>query len=175
MPAEEWQAFCDAFASFRRHIGKVRTVNLNSAKDRAEAEDIAHGYFRHARPLLENGGLTSQLEVLDPALKKILELSDGNNAVASYKKQLTAIRKILPKVTVGLELSQTPRQLLPIPTRRMRASFKRWKGWFHRRRCHINRRSMTLGTNNGYRFVVLHSNSVKPSEKHSTTLPRTKI
>lgn len=105
-PAREWQALCDAFSRFRRHIDQARTVNINTTSLRAESRDVAQQYFRQARPLLQDLGLDEQLEVLDSGFQSLLELSDRSNATASYKKQIKPIRKLIPKVTSRIELSQ---------------------------------------------------------------------
>lgn len=114
-PSEEWQALSDAFSAFRRHIGQVDTINVNSAPRRAEAREVAQRYFRRARAVLQNAGLAGPLEALDPAFQRIIELSDGNNAAASYKKQIGVIGKIIPKVTSGLELNQSVAVIAPNP------------------------------------------------------------
>ena len=105
-PAEEWQALCHAFSRFGRHIDQARTVNINANSRRAEARDVAQRYFRQARPVLQDLGLDEQLDVLNVAFQNLIELSDRNNATASYKKQIKIIRKLMPKVTSRIELNQ---------------------------------------------------------------------
>jgi Predicted pPIWI-associating nuclease len=105
-PADEWQALCDAFARFSRHINQARTVNINASSLRREAKDVAQQYFRQARPVLQELALDEQLEVLDAGFQNIIELSERNNAKASYKKQTTNIRTLMPRVTSRIELTQ---------------------------------------------------------------------
>ena len=71
-----------------------------------EAKHVAQHYFRKSRPALSNLGLEEHLDVLDTAFKTLLELSDRNNASASYRKQIKIIRKLMPKVTSRIELNR---------------------------------------------------------------------
>ena len=105
-PADEWQAFCDVFSRFSRHIDQARTVNINAISLRTEARDVAQQYFRQTRPTLQDLGLDEQLEVLNAGFQSLLELSDRNNAASSYKKQTKAIRRLMPKVSSRIELNQ---------------------------------------------------------------------
>jgi hypothetical protein len=105
-PAAEWQALCEAFARFGRHIDQARTVNINTSSLRTEARDVAQQYFRQIRPVMQDLGLDEQLEVLNAGFQNILELSDHNNATASYKKQIKLLRKLLPTVTSLIEMNQ---------------------------------------------------------------------
>lgn len=105
-PADEWQALCDAFSRFSRHIDQAPTININVNSLRAEARDVAQQYFRQTRPALQNLGLDEQFEVLNAAFQSLLELSSRSNATASYKKQIKAIRKLVPRVTSHIELNQ---------------------------------------------------------------------
>ena len=43
--------------------------------------------------------------MLNVEFQSLLELSDRSNAAASYRKQIKAIRKLIPKVTSRIELS----------------------------------------------------------------------
>lgn len=62
-------------------------------------------YFRRARPELARLGFQQdELEVLDSPFQELLRLSNGLNAAASYKKQLRAIRKALPKISGKIEI-----------------------------------------------------------------------
>lgn len=103
--ADEWHSFTEGFDRFSRHIGQARTVNINAKALRDEARAIAQQYFRKARPGISGAGLEEELIALDGAVQSILELSGGHNAAASYKKQIKAVRKILPKVTSRIELN----------------------------------------------------------------------
>jgi hypothetical protein len=105
-PADEWQALCDDFARFSRQINQAHTVNINANSLRKKAKDVAHQYFRQTRPLLQDFALDEQLEVLDAGFQSLIELSERNNAKASYKKHTTTIRKLMPKVTGRIELTQ---------------------------------------------------------------------
>lgn len=104
-PADEWHAFSEGFDRFARHIAQARTVNINAKALRDEAKGIAQQYFRKARSSISDVGLDEQLSALDAAVQAILELSAGNNAAASYKRQIKAVRKLLPKVTSRIELN----------------------------------------------------------------------
>ncbi|MGH7102777.1 MAG: hypothetical protein ACREFJ_10320, partial [Acetobacteraceae bacterium] len=105
-PADEWHALCDAFSRFGRHIERTRSVNINANSLRTEARDVAQQYFRRARPLLQDLALGEQLEALNAGFQSLIELSHRNNARASYKKQVRAIRKQMPKITSRIELNQ---------------------------------------------------------------------
>jgi Predicted pPIWI-associating nuclease len=106
VPADEWQALCDAFARFSRHIDQARAVNINASSLRRETKDVAQQYFRQTRPVLQDLSLDEQLEVLDAGFQNLIELSEHNNAKASYKKHTTHIRRLMPKVTSRIELTQ---------------------------------------------------------------------
>ncbi len=105
-PADEWQALCDVFARFSRQIDHARTVNINALSLRKKTKDVAQQYFRKARPLFQDLGLDEQLEVLDAGFQTLIELSQRHNAKASYKKQITTIRKLMPRMTSRIELAQ---------------------------------------------------------------------
>ncbi|MGD1083031.1 MAG: hypothetical protein ABR881_32355 [Candidatus Sulfotelmatobacter sp.] len=115
-PADEWQALCDTFSRFRRHIDQARTVNINAHSLRAEARNVAQQYFRQTRPVLQDIGLDQQLEMLNASFQNILELSHRNNAAASYKKNLKLIRKLVPTVTSRIEMNQDLVKTDPNPT-----------------------------------------------------------
>src|SRR5438094_113714 len=70
-----------------------------------EAKHVAQHYFRKSRPALSNLGLEEHLDVWIRPSKR-LELSDRNNASASYRKQIKIIRKLMPKVTSRIELNR---------------------------------------------------------------------
>lgn len=106
-PADEWQALCDAFAAFGRHIDQTRTININANPIRTEARAVAQRYFRQSRPALQDLGLEEELTALDGGLQNLIQLSSGMNAASSYKKQIKNIRKLLPKVTTRIELNQS--------------------------------------------------------------------
>lgn len=105
--ADEWQALCDAFATFGRHVDQIGTVNINANSTRAEAKEVAQRYFRQGRASLQNLGLDDELSVLDKGFESFIQLSSGKNAASSYKKQIRSIRKLLPKVTTRIELNQS--------------------------------------------------------------------
>lgn len=56
------------------------------------------------RPVLLDAGLNEQASVLDDAFSNLLQLSDGRNALSSYKKQIKRIRKVTPSITTGLAM-----------------------------------------------------------------------
>ncbi len=102
--ANEWAAFCSNFARFAKRIDGVKSVNVNSAPVRDEAKQIAQFYFRRAVPRLVPLNLGKQVDVLTQAFQSLLHLSDGRNALSSYKKQVKRIRKAIPGITGQIEL-----------------------------------------------------------------------
>jgi hypothetical protein len=106
-PADEWQALCNAFSLFSRHIEQAQTVNINTNSLRKESHDVALQYFRQTRPVLQNLGLDEQLEVLNTSFQNLLELSGGSNAAASYKKHIKIIRKLTAKIASRIEINQS--------------------------------------------------------------------
>jgi Predicted pPIWI-associating nuclease len=73
---------------------------------RKEAKDVALQYFRQARPVLQDLALDDQLDTLNARFQSLIELSERNSAKASYKKHTAVIRKLMPKVTSRIELTQ---------------------------------------------------------------------
>jgi hypothetical protein len=98
-PADEWEVLGKAFSAFDRHINQARTTNINAKSLREEARSVAHHYFRHVRPALLNVGLVDEPATLDASFQRLLELSNGNNASSSYKKEIKRIRKLMPRVS----------------------------------------------------------------------------
>lgn len=95
----EWEAFRDAFTRFARHITQAKTVNINSADLRREAQRVAEQYFRQVKPLFDPTGMPETEHMLDLAFATILELSQNRNAATSYRKQISVIQKCIPKVS----------------------------------------------------------------------------
>ena len=139
-PADEWQTLCDAFALFSRHIDQARAVNINSESLRAEAKNVAQQYFRQTRPALQGSGLGEYLDVLNSGFQKLLELSDGRNAATSYKTQIKAIRKIIPKVTSRIELNRSVSETIGNTSEEDEGLKRPWKAWSPLRRCHTDKR-----------------------------------
>lgn len=104
-PADEWQSLSEAFGKLARHIEKVRTFNINANAIRNEAKEVAQLFFRQTRAQLQNLGLDDDLIALDRGFQSLIQLSSGANAASSYKKQIRAIRKLLPKVAARIELN----------------------------------------------------------------------
>jgi hypothetical protein len=103
----DWQSLCDAFRAFGRRVDQIHTVNVNANSVRTEAKEVAQRYFRESRSSLQNLGLDDELSALDKGFESLMQLSNGMNAVSSYKKQIRSIRKLLPKVTTRIELNQS--------------------------------------------------------------------
>jgi len=106
-PADEWRTLINDFSRFGRHIDQANTVNINAKGLRTEGRDVAQQYFRQTRPILQGLGLDEQLDALDESFQSLLVLSESSNAAASYRKYIKRIRKLMPKVTGRIELTQS--------------------------------------------------------------------
>jgi hypothetical protein len=104
--SDEWQALCDAFVRFNRHIDQAHSVNINVSTLRQEAKNAAQQYFRQVRSALQDAVPGEQLAALDDGFRGLLELSGRSSAKSSYKKRNKAIRALIPKVSSQIELGQ---------------------------------------------------------------------
>ena len=82
--AQEWGAFCVAFAQYVSHLDRVSARHVNSQSLKDETKQVAQFYFRRIRPLLNQFplevGRTGQHRYQD-----LLELS-ARSLAASYKR-----------------------------------------------------------------------------------------
>lgn len=99
-----WQSLCQEFARLVNRIDRVTSVNVNAADLRAETARVGQRYLRQVRPLLREAQLNDQLATLDEAFSALVHLSDGKNALSTYKKYIKRIRKTMPAVTTGLAM-----------------------------------------------------------------------
>ena len=102
--ADEWRSFSQAFAQIAGRIDRVTSVNVNARDLRKATAELAQNYLGGIRPALVEAGLDEQAPLLDEAFSSLVQLSDGHNAVSSYKKQIKRIRKTIPAITTGLAL-----------------------------------------------------------------------
>lgn len=102
---QQWHVMCDAFGGLVPKIRRSKSVNINSRPLREQIKTVARQYFRHGRPLLEKRGLKDLTEELDPPFQALMQLSDGLNAAATYRKHIDLIRKALPKATLQMEMN----------------------------------------------------------------------
>jgi hypothetical protein len=102
---QEWHLMCDAFGSLVPKIRRSQSVNINSRKLREQIKTVARQYLRQGRPLLAHLGLKNEIEVLDPPFQALMQLSDGLNAAATYRKHIDIIRRALPQATLQLEMN----------------------------------------------------------------------
>jgi len=102
--AQEWRDLCAALRRYSTRLDRNAAVNVNSAALREEIKRIAQMYFRKVRQSLEQFELDEFTEPLSAAFEALLRLSEGHNSASSYKKQVRAIRKIIPRVTGQLEV-----------------------------------------------------------------------
>lgn len=98
---QEWEVLRDMFAQFARHIGQAKSVNINTAALRKEAQAVSERYFRQVRSHL--GSAADELRTtLDVAFQSILELSQRASAAALYRKQIRTIQRVVPKISSHL-------------------------------------------------------------------------
>jgi len=103
--ARDWEVLSQDFARFFVKLSRVTTTHVNSPELRAEANDLSLRYLRTTRSHLNAAGLNDEARVLDSAFEALLQLSDGNNNVSSYKKSANLIRKAGPKIRALLAKS----------------------------------------------------------------------
>lgn len=104
--ADEWQLLGQAFSTLGRQLDKTKSINVNASATRKKAIAVAQQYFRSCRPLLQGIGIDDELSVLDQGFENLIQLASGANAASSYKKNVKSIRKVIPRVTARIELSQ---------------------------------------------------------------------
>src|SRR5262245_11096804 len=101
---DEWQSLSQEFARLTSQIERVSTVNVNAIELRKAIARVALQYLKQTRPILLEAYLNEHAAILDEAFTTLLHLSEGNNALSSYKKQIKRIRKAIPAITSGLAL-----------------------------------------------------------------------
>lgn len=104
MAAKEWRELCDSFARYSAALDRVHTTAVNAQATKDQTKEVAQLFFRTVRPLLTNYQLDDMLEPLTAAFQALLQLSEGRNLTASYKRHTKAIRRLVPKITGQLEL-----------------------------------------------------------------------
>ena len=100
----EWRSLSQDFARLQGRLDRVRSVNVNAADVRKDVAQVAQRYLQMTRQVLLAAGLEGQSATLDDSFSALLQLSEGRNALASYKKHAKRIRKTIPSVTAGLAL-----------------------------------------------------------------------
>jgi hypothetical protein len=102
--AQEWSAFCAAFAQYASHIDRLSAHHVNSQSLKDETKQVAQLYFRRVRPLLMQWPLDELVEPVSIALQTLLEQSEARSLTSSYKRNTKTIRKLIPKITSQLEI-----------------------------------------------------------------------
>lgn len=103
-PLAPWHSLCGDFKKLAKKIVASTSVNINSEPLREEVKTVARLYMHEARPIITRQGFEEDLNVLNDHFKKLYELADARNATASYKRQINAVRKVLPGITTRLEM-----------------------------------------------------------------------
>jgi hypothetical protein len=101
--AEEWQAFCAAFADYSAGLNKVQSVHVNSADVKAATKQVAQRYIHRVRPHLLALNFGESVEGIDGAFQSLLELSEGRNLAASYKRHARAVRRTVTTLSGQIE------------------------------------------------------------------------
>jgi hypothetical protein len=104
--AEQWKELNEALGHYVGRLAKITSVNVNARAFRQLTANVAQQYFRSVRPELLRSGLPEVASELDAPFQTLLQLSHGNNAASSYRKQTKRIRKIAPRVTAALAVNQ---------------------------------------------------------------------
>lgn len=104
MAAQEWRDLSAAFAQYTGRLDRVRSHHINSQELREQTRQVAQMYFRGVRPLLAQYPIDDLIEPVTSAFQSLIELSEGRNLTASYKKHTKAIRRLIPRITGQLEL-----------------------------------------------------------------------
>ncbi|WP_426423748.1 hypothetical protein [Bradyrhizobium genosp. A] len=103
-PAEQWRELCDAFKTYSEHLNKVSSVHVNSQALHNETRAVAQIYFRGVRHTLQQLSLTEIADQLTLHFEALITLAEGRNNTSSYKKHVTAVRRLIPKVTSQIEI-----------------------------------------------------------------------
>jgi hypothetical protein len=103
-PLAAWHGLCSDFKKLAAKIVASTSVNINSETLRDEVKTVARRYMQEARPIITRQGFEEELKVLNEHFTKLYELADARNAAASYKRQINAVRKALPRITTRLEM-----------------------------------------------------------------------
>src|ERR1700732_1457914 len=102
--SDEWHSLSQEFLRLAGRIERTESINLNAADLRQQAAELAQHYLRQTRSALLEAELNEQVSILDDAFSNLLQLSEGRNALSSYKRQIKRIRKITPSITTGVAL-----------------------------------------------------------------------
>ncbi len=103
-PAEQWRELCDALTTYSDHLNRNDAVNVNSQPLRSETRSVGQLYFRGIRHTLQQLALNDFAEELSMHFEALIALSEGRNAISSYKRHVKAIRRLIPKVTSQIEI-----------------------------------------------------------------------
>jgi len=109
----DWELLCQGFARLSNRLDQVKTVNVNSSDLRGEVLQVAKRYLTFTRPILLEAAIEEDAKILDGAFSNLLQLSDGLNALSSYRKQVKRIRKAIPSITAKLAIHAGSRQGTP--------------------------------------------------------------
>jgi hypothetical protein len=99
-----WYTWCDLFAKLAANVARTQAVNINAPALRDEVKAVVRLYLNGARQYLMEAEFAQDLAKLDDSLQALYGLAEGKNRTASYKLQIAAVRKVLPKLTPKLEM-----------------------------------------------------------------------
>lgn len=83
-------------------IRRGRSVNVNDQSTKDRVITLTTQYFNDCRPVLvQRVGESTELGSLDSSWQDLVRLAHGNNARASYRRRLQAIRNLLNELSVA--------------------------------------------------------------------------
>jgi hypothetical protein len=102
--ADSWQSLTDSLSTVERAIGRVSAVNVNTSAVRDGAKALIQHYFRRARPDLNALGVSNgELELMDGAMQRLLQLANGRNPKRYYARALREIREATQRLELVRE------------------------------------------------------------------------
>jgi hypothetical protein len=101
--------FLSELRRYDKDIRQVRNKQVFNAAIKERGRGIVDRYFREAREQLVISGITD-LSSIDSAMQHLLEITQKNSAVATYRSQIRAVEEKLKKVEQELLLPRTSGQ-----------------------------------------------------------------
>jgi len=102
---KDWRSFVDDLTSLWGDVKKVTAQNINSKELRNRGRSLVQAYFRTIRSDLDAIGIADELVQFDSDFQRLLVLTNGQNAKASYLKCLNKLKTCANSLDVSRELA----------------------------------------------------------------------